>query len=127
MAFRFEDNSTVVLAQLSSNAQSAMKKMEDVLVEAVQNKMLYGYHTPHGPDGHTEIVDTGKLFDSIEARAEKQSQNLYTTAVGTNVPYAVYVHDGTYKLAGRPFIKDGVNDAQADIQQIMETNLKQGF
>lgn len=127
MAFRFEDNSTVVLAQLSSNAQNAMKQMEDVLVEAVQNKMLYGYHTPHGPDGHTEIVDTGKLFDNIEAKAERQSQNLYTTAVGTNVPYAVYVHDGTYKLAGRPFIKDGVNDAQADIQLIMETNLKQGF
>lgn len=127
MAYVLQDNSSVVLAQLDANAQSSMKAMETVLVEAVQAQMLYGYQTPHGPDGHTEIVDTGRLFDSIQAKAEKQSQNLYSASVGTDVGYAGYVHDGTSKLAGRPFITDGVMNARDDIQAVFTSELPNGL
>lgn len=110
-----KSNVDLILTQLRAAAESAMEKSGQVAVEAVQEQMLYGYNTPHGPDGHTEIVDTGALFDSIEATAVKASQNLVSVDVGTNVPYAGYVHDGTWKLEARPFLRDALmNESTQD-------------
>ena len=127
MAFVFQDHSDMVFRQLHSNAQASVEQLVEALPEAVQKQILYGYNTPHGPDGHTEIVDTGRLFDSIAAEVQRASQNVYTVNVGTNVPYAKYVHNGTYKLESRPFITDGVLGAQDTIRDIFEDNLPVGF
>lgn len=113
--FRVIDHSDLVFKQLDANANAAVKQLAPALVEAVQNKIMYGYHTPHGPDGHTEIVDTGALFDSITADTQQVSQNVYTAAVGADASspaakYAQYVHDGTWKLEGRAFVTDALTD-----------------
>lgn len=89
--------------------------------------MLYGYHTPHGKDGHTEIVDTGALFDSIEAETKKSSMNAYTTNVGSSLKYASYVHDGTSKLQGRPFISDGIMAASDKWKDTLAAILPEGI
>lgn len=130
--YQFKDNRNLVFGQLERNAEASMEKLAEALVEAVQKQMLDGYHTPHGKDGHTEIVDTGALFDSIKADWEKQSQNLYTANVGvpSNSPaaeYVEFVHNGTYKLEARPFITDGILNAEKAIREIFETNLPIGF
>lgn len=127
MAVKFIDNTAIVLKKMDANATQAMEAVADVLVEAVQEKMLYGYHTPHGNPPHTEIVDTGALFDSIEASPGKASQNTYGVAVGTNMSYASYVHDGTSKLAGRPFIRDGVMDSTDRIREVLQSIIPNGF
>lgn len=127
MAYKLEDNSTVLLSKLRANANAAVETLGPMLVEAVQEQMLYGYHTPHGPDGHTEIVDTGALFDSIDSASERQSENLYVVAVGTNMSYAQYVHEGTYKLESRPFVEDGVLNAQDKIQAVLAETLPNGM
>ena len=127
--FTVKNNVDVVLAQILSNAQAAMEECGQIGVEAVQEQMLYGYGTPHGPDGHTEIVDTGRLFDSITATVEKVSQNVVSVNVGTNVPYAGYVHDGTYKLEARPFIRDAMMnpETQEKIKAAIVQNLPNGL
>lgn len=130
--YQLKDNRDLVFRQLDSNAGQTMDKLVEVLVEAVQEQMLYGYHTPHGKDGHTEIVDTGAMFDSITADWEKQSQNLYTLNVGVpagTVPagYVDFVHNGTNKLEPRPFITDGVLNAQEAIKEVCADNLPIGF
>lgn len=130
--YQLKDNSAIVFRQLNSNATQTMDKLVEVLVEAVREQMLYGYHTPHGADGHTEIVDTGALYDSITADWEKQSQNLYSLNVGVpsgSVPagYVDFVHNGTNKLEPRPFITDGVLNAQETIKQVCADNLPIGF
>lgn len=127
MAVKFIDNTAIVLKKMDANATQAMEAVSEVLVEAVQEKMLYGYHTPHGNPPHTEIVDTGALFDSIEASPGKASQNTYGVAVGTNKSYASYVHDGTSKLAGRPFIRDGVMDSTDRIREVLQSIIPNGF
>lgn len=127
MAVKFIDNTTIVLKKIDANATQAMEVIAEVLVEAVQEQMLYGYHTPHGNPPHTEIVDTGALFDSIEASPGKVSQNTYGVAVGTNKHYASYVHDGTSKLAGRPFIRDGVLGAGDRIRDVLAKIIPNGF
>ena len=127
MAVKFIDNTTIVLRKIDANCSQAMQAVADVLVESVQEKMLYGYHTPHGNPPHTEIVDTGALFDSIEASPGKISQNTYGVNVGTNLHYASYVHDGTKKLVGRPFIMDGVLEAGNKILETLSEIIPNGF
>ena len=124
---RFVDNSDVILRRVASNSQAAMKAVSEMLVEAVEEKILYGYKDVHGNPPHTEIVDTGRFFDSIEADVSRDSQNAFTVSVGANTPYAVYVHEGTYKLKGRAFITDAVMGKKNEVQSILAGELPKGI
>lgn len=137
MAYTLKNHLDTVLHTLDGNAPVAMQKAGEIAVEAIQKKMLYGYQTPHGRDHHTEIVDTGRLFDSITADVQHVSQNTWVTTAGASseagrmedVSYAGYVHDGTAKLEGRPFIRDALFDqeTQKAIEQEFVTELRNGF
>lgn len=127
MAVNFVDNSDFVLKKVAENASSAMEQVGEMLVEAVQGKILYGYSDLHGNPPHTEIVDTGALFDSIASVVTRASQNTFTLSVGADTHYAQYVHDGTSKLKGRPFISDAVTDAEAEIEGILSGTLPNGL
>ena len=120
----FKDNTELILNALASATAEGAQKMADCAVESVQYQILYGYKDPHGKDGHTEIVDTGALFDSIKGDVKRQSQNLYTITVGTDRPYAVYVHNGTRYLKARRFITDGINRARGDMEDILRDEMK---
>ena len=124
---RFVDNSDVILRRVASNSPAAMKTVSEMLVEAVEEKILYGYKDVHGNPPHTEIVDTGRLFDSIDADVSRDSQNAFTVSVGANTPYAVYVHEGTYKLKGRAFITDAVMGKKNEVQSILAGELPKGI
>ena len=57
-------------------------------------------------------VDTGRLRNSIKADVDGLEAN-----IGTDVYYAPFVHDGTYKMEARPFLEsaaetvlDGIED-----------------
>ena len=120
----FKDNTELVLNALASATREGAQKMADCAVDSVQYQILYGYKDPHGKDGHTEIVDTGALFDSIKGDAKRQSQNLYTITVGTDRDYAVYVHNGTRYLKARRFITDGINRVRGDMEDILRDEMK---
>lgn len=124
---RFVDNSDIILKKVASNCQEAMEMVGELLVDAVQEKILYGYNDPHGNPPHTEIVDTGALFDSIDAEATRASQNAFEVSVGAGVSYAGYVHNGTYKLKGRPFITDAVMDSREKIKSILTGKIPSGI
>lgn len=119
MAVKFIDNTSIVLRRMDANCTQAMDAVANVLVEAVQDKMLFGYSTA--------ILKTGALFDSIEASPGKASQNTYGVNVGSNLSYASYVHDGTSKMGGRPFIRDGVMDAGDKIRETLSQIIPNGF
>lgn len=127
MAVRFEDHSTEVLRRVQGNLKKAAIDVGDIARDAVQEKMLWGYHDVHGNPPHTEIVDTGRLFDSIEGQVKAVNANVYQTSVGTDVPYAEYVHEGTYKLKGRPFITDGIMESREEIQNAIREALRRGM
>ena len=123
----FHSNLTMIQDRMARNFKATADDLSEKAVEWTQYQILYGYKDRHGPDGHTEIVDTGELFDSIKATAKRNSQNAYTVDVGTDKSYAVYVHDGTYKLKGRPFIRDALEKNKDKIQQIVADHAKDGF
>ena len=120
----FKDNTELVLNALVSATKEGAQKIADCAVDSVQYQILYGYNDPHGDDGHTEIVDTGALFESIKGDVKRQSQNLYTVTVGTDRPYAVYVHNGTRKLKARRFITDGLARANKEMKDILIAEMK---
>ena len=106
-------------------------------------KVYTYYFTPESPDPvmkcghaielstvfkHPELSeDTGRLFDSIDADVSRDSQNAFTVSVGANTPYAVYVHEGTYKLKGRAFITDAVMGKKNEVQSILAGELPKGI
>ena len=55
-------------------------------------------------------VDTGRLRGSINWRLVMEGGTL-TAIIGTNVEYAIYVHEGTRFMAGRPFLREGLAQA----------------
>ena len=57
-------------------------------------------------------VDTGRLRGSINWRIVLEG-GVLTAIIGTNVEYAIYVHEGTRYMAGRPFLVEGVTQALA--------------
>ena len=124
---KFVDRSDLVLRQIGTHSQEAMDAAAELLIEAVQEKILYGYTDVHGNPPHTEIVDTGRLFESIDAAVQRDSQNAFSVEVGADTPYAVYVHDGTYKLKGRPFITDAMLDSREKLKELLTAKLQQGF
>jgi HK97 gp10 family phage protein len=112
---------------ISANASAATQAAADALVTAVQSTMLTGYSDVHGNPPHTEIYDTGALYASINADVEQVSETTYLLTVGTDRYYAVYVHDGTYKLKGRPFIRDGIMGAKDELSSIFVEELSRGM
>ncbi len=56
-------------------------------------------------------VDKGKLRASIEV--EMRDENGPVGYVGSNVEYAVYVHQGTRRMRGRPFLQQALDQVMA--------------
>lgn len=55
-------------------------------------------------------VDTGRLRASV-AVSETTSAGVPVVRVGTNVEYAIYVHEGTRYMRGNPFLRDALSAA----------------
>ena len=118
-----------VINKVDSCIKEAQAELQQEAVEWVQEQMLYGYHDPHGKDGHTEIWwpdrKSGQhMADTIKAEAKRDSQNLFTVSVGTPAPYAKHVYYGTHKLTGRRFLSDALEKHQGDQEKIYRKYLK---
>lgn len=61
-------------------------------------------------------VRTGTLRRSITSTVQGANRGI----VGTNVAYARFVHDGTGRMAARPFLKRGLEDSRTAIDREVE-------
>jgi len=59
-------------------------------------------------------VDTGRLKGSIQATVSRSGKGA-SLSIGSNVNYAIFVHEGTRRKAARRFITDAVNENMAQI------------
>lgn len=87
-----------ILTRLTQGVSDALEAAGPVAVDAVRQQMLSGYSRP--------IRDTGALMDSITYVLDGN-----TLHIGTSLPYAEAVHDGTLRTPGRPFLTDGLRSA----------------
>lgn len=66
-------------------------------------------------------IDTGNLRNSISHIVQGDA-----AYVGTNVEYAIYVHEGTRKMAPNRFLKNAVVNNVDEYKAIVEQELKKG-
>lgn len=55
-------------------------------------------------------IDTGNLLNSIQIREYARGGGI-VERIGTDVEYALYVHNGTRRMRANPFLKDGLRIA----------------
>ena len=123
--FNFKSNLEAVKGKISGNIDHAFDELSEQSVGWVQDKMMKGYNEPHGRDGHTAIYDTGALHDSIDAKVTSKIFILHKVEVGSPLDYAVFVHNGTRKLHGRPFIRDAMEENKNKFAEIIQSALKE--
>lgn len=85
-------------------------KRSAIMVEAEASKLIRsGYYKP--------AIDTGRMRGSLTNKVEMSSLNFNTIAeVGTNVYYAIYVHEGHGKVPPRPFLVDALINKKKDVE-----------
>ena len=116
MAVEFHDNSYTILQQLQQKLQTAATEIGYVAVELVTDQMLIGYENP--------IWKTGDLVRSIKSDVSTAGGKVSVT-VGSPMEYAPFVHDGTSKMAGRPFLRDALlsGNGKEILQEVLEETL----
>lgn len=65
-------------------------------------------------------IDTGNLRNSIANEVVDSEKAVY---VGTNVEYALYVHEGTVNMAPNRYLKNAVERNQDQIKKYIEDAL----
>ena len=139
ISVKLENNSKIVLDEMR-------KKMEDALYVMGVNSVEGASEAISGASGIAPAVDTGRLRASIsfitptregankvstkEAAVLQPGDQLKgsadenTVVVGSNVEYAEYVHDGTSKMVGRPFLRVGIESVldkmKRQVQNVFE-------
>jgi HK97 gp10 family phage protein len=69
---------------------------------------------------HTAPVDTGRLRADIKTRVkEKELQG----EIYNEVEYAVYVHEGTSRMSGRPYLRDAITQNQNAVKERIQKRL----
>lgn len=70
-------------------------------------------------------VDTGRLSASITHAIDPSDKSVI---IGTNVSYAIYVHEGTArpKRDGNPFLRNAVSDNADRFREILKKHLQNG-
>lgn len=131
---KFVDNSGQVKRQIDGNKKKALTAMGTKAVALIMKQMKSGYTDAHPTrdmrgrktgGSHTDIRFTGDLMRDVNFEVEADAPD--TVTIGNSLKYAPHVHDGTYKLKGRPYIKDGIEQGKAEIQAVAEAALKDGF
>lgn len=119
MRVKMTDNSEAVLRQLEANKKKALAAMGQTCVEIVQNQMQHGYRKP--------IRKTGTLIRDVQMAVENSGPD--GVDVGNTVKYSIYVHEGTSKMKGRPYMKDSLltTTASGKIESAAIPPLKEGF
>ena len=134
---RVENNSQLVISELEKATERALYAIG---VKAVKGSV----DAISGRYDIDRAVDTGRLRASISFITPTQKgdsgqpkpanaqagdeltgtaeQN--TVVVGSNVSYSEFVHNGTSKMAGRPFLREGIDKTKDQMQEQAEKIFK---
>ena len=108
---KLTDNSGAVLNALQTQILSAL---EEIGLTAEAHAKLELENKPRR-------IDTGNLRNSITHQTEATGE---AVQIGTNVEYAIYVHEGTRKMAPNRFLKNAVMKNVNEYKQIVVDHLK---
>lgn len=111
------DNTETVQAQMQGNKLRALTAMGLKAVQLTVERMESGYGKP--------IRQTGSLMRDVSSEVENSAPG--TVDVGSGLEYATFVHEGTYKMAARPYLRDALNGGTSELSETAAEYLKEGF
>lgn len=134
---RVENNSQLVISELEKATERALYAIGVKAVEGSVDAISGRYDID-------PAVDTGRLRASISfitptdkggsgqpkpANAQAGDEltgtaEQNTVVVGSNVSYSEFVHNGTSKMAGRPFLREGIDKTKDKMQEQAEKIFK---
>lgn len=101
-------------AKLQKYLANATPKVE----RALQTAITKGTITAQGLARRASPVDTGRLRSSIFY----EIRPLFGS-ISTDTEYAVYVHDGTRHITGRPFMKEAADQVAGQLDAIIDSEV----
>lgn len=112
------DNSGKILTQMDGNVERALEAVGVKAVNLILKQMQRGYGKP--------IRKTGDLQRDVNYSVDTAAQSV---TVGNSLDYAEFVHDGTSKMEGRPYIRDALTGENhtRQLRQVAEAYLQEGF
>ena len=113
-----KDNSQDVMDLLARNINAALTAMGIKAESLIIGQMLRGFGRP--------IRKTGTLIGDVNYEIHPDTRSV---DVGNSKTYAIFVHEGTSRMAARPYITNALTSASgADaIRTAAENALRQGF
>ncbi len=103
-----------ILRRVEENTAHALEAMGEAAVALTRERMRTGYARP--------ILESGALMDSIAYHADDGR-----VTVGSPLPYASAVHDGTSRTPGRPFLADALLGGADDLADAAAQALREGM
>lgn len=91
----------------------------------LRNSITYAVAGKEPAEGSYK-ADKGDGKGSYSGTAPSSGKNEKAVYIGTNVEYAIYVHEGTSKMSANRFLKNAVMKHKDEYKAITEQELKKG-
>lgn len=114
---RITNNTDKIMAQFRLNMKAALQAIGVKAVNLTLQKMKSGYGRP--------IRKTGDLMRDVTYEVENGLAD--SVDVGNTLHYATFVHDGTRKMAGRPYLRDAIIGGQAELEKVAAEQISKGL
>lgn len=110
------DNIQSIIDKVEGAKAAALTAEGITAVELITMRMQTGYGKP--------IWRTGALQGDVQYEVDGDQ-----VIVGNTLEYAPYVHDGTYKMAGRAYVRDALFNelAQQALGDVLAETLQKAF
>lgn len=103
-----------VLSKYKSNKRAALEAIGQAATEITVDYMDTRYGAP--------IRETGDLMASIAFKVGRND-----VIIGSNINYAVFIHEGTPKMRARPFLRDAINENKKVYSELAADELGRNF
>lgn len=111
---RLSDNTSRLQSQMNENVKKALTAMGIEGVKMTVAQMQGGYGKP--------IWQTGDLQRDVDYEVDRNGEN--TVDVGNTLEYAKYVHEGTYKMQARHYLRDALNNGAERLKTVCAQMLR---
>ena len=112
-----------ITTHLDDNSDMVVRAMEEAVEAALEACGMkaeeYAKRELNGEFGSPKRIDTGRLAGSVAHSGVMKESNSRYIAVGTNVEYAPYVHEGTSRMEANRFLRNAVERHEEEYRQII--------
>ena len=94
--------------RLARCTQEALRSAGEAAVALTRHRMLSGYERP--------VYRTGALLRDVSFFVEGDA-----VTIGNTLPYARFVHDGTGRMPGRPYLAEAILSGANPLEDAVRT------